>query len=414
MFSRFERMLALRYLRSKRKEKAISLIAWLAFGGISLGVATLIVVMAVMSGFRQEITSKILGVHGHIAVSAYNGGIENYDALIDTVKGVKHVVSAVPIIDGQAMATTEFHTTGTLVRGISKQDIKHKSIIANNIVEGDLAFFEGRDVIMIGTHLANSLGVRVGDDVTLISPQGNATAFGTMPRLKSYEVVALFESGMFEYDNTMMFLPLEAASVFFRVPEGAKSIEVVTDDPFASSIIVKDIIRATGNAYQVYDWQMLNSGLMNALKVEKSTMRLILALVIFIASFNIVSSMVMLVNDKRKSIATLRTIGATRGMMLRIFFMCGSLIGIIGTLAGVVLGIVFATYIEEIRQFIEMLVTGNLFDPRLYFLPQLPHQINAGDVVTAIMVGIACSFIATLYPAYKASRQEPVEVLRYE
>jgi lipoprotein-releasing system permease protein len=414
MFSAVERMIAFRYLRSRRREGFISVIAGFSFIGIALGVATLIVVMAVMNGFRAEITSKILGLNGHIVVSSYQGQIHEFDQLANDLKKTDGVVAVNPIIDGQVMATTKFTTTGAMVKGIRLSDISERKLIAGNIKSGSLVDFQGQDNIILGSKLALRLGADVGDKITLISPNGTSTALGTMPRLKSYNVAATFEAGMYEYDNNVIFMPLEAAQVFFKFPEAVSGVEIFIKNSNDSTIIAEKINASSEGMYVVQDWQSINAGLFSALKVERTVMFLILTLIVFIAAFNIVSSLIMLVNDKGNDIAILRTMGATKGMIMRIFFLCGASIGVVGTLLGFVLGISFAMNIESIRGALESLVGTKLFDPMIYFLSELPSDVQADDVIWSVAMGLTFSFLATIYPAWKAAKQDPAEALRYE
>ncbi len=414
MFSPFERMIGFRYLRSRRKEGFISVIAGFSFVGIALGVATLIVVMSVMNGFRSEITKKILGLNGHIAVSSYERKIHGFDDFLSAVKSVDGVISATPVIDGQAMATTKYANGGVAVKGIRLSDLSQRPLVASNIKDGFLNDLQGKDSIMIGSRMATNLGVGVGDEMTLISPKGRSTALGTMPRLKTYNVVAVFESGMYEYDSSVAFVPLESAQVFFDYPESVSSIEVFTKNPHNSDAISKDISAVLGGAYVVQDWQRMNASLFNALKVERTVMFLILTLIVFIAAFNIISSLIMLVNDKGHDIAILRTMGATRGMILRIFFICGASIGVVGTFLGFILGVGFSLNIDTIKKGVEALTGSTLFDPVIYFLSELPSEVEVSDVIWSVAMGLIFSFLATIYPAWKASKQDPAEALRYE
>lgn len=414
MFSAVERMIAFRYLRSRRREGFISVIAGFSFVGIALGVATLIVVMAVMNGFRAEITNKILGLNGHINVSTYEGKIAGFDDISAKITSIEGVISAAPVIDGQAMVTTKNNTTGAVIKGIRLADIMKRHLVAGNLNSGNITSFQGTDAIMIGNQLAIRLGVDVGDSVTLISPQGRATALGTMPRMKNYTVAAVFESGMYEYDNNIIFMPLEAAQLFFQYPDSVSTIEIFTDNPHNTRQISEKIHWALEGMYLVQDWQSTNASLFNALKVERTVMFLILTLIVFIAAFNIISSLIMLVNDKGRDIAILRTMGATRGMVMRIFFLCGSCIGVVGTILGFILGVSFAMNIESIRRFLESLTGSKLFDPVVYFLSELPSDLQANDVIWSVSMGIIFSFLATIYPAWKAAKQDPAEALRYE
>ena len=414
MFSSLERMIAFRYLRSRRSEGFISVIAGFSFVGIALGVATLIVVMSVMNGFRTEISNKILGLNGHVTLSSYERNLDNFDLLAPKVSGISGVTSVSPVINGQVMATTDYSTTGSIVKGIRLADLMNRSLIADNIVTGNITDFLGKESVMLGNQLAMNLGVGVGDQITLISPQGQATAIGTLPRLKSYKIVATFESGMYEYDNNAIFMPLRAAQIFFKYPESVSSLEIFTTNPNNSSEIAETINASLQGLYMVQDWQNLNAGLFSALKVERTVMFLILTLIVFIAAFNIISSLIMLVSDKGKDIAILRTMGATRGMIMRIFFLCGSTIGVVGTFIGFILGVSFALNIETIRSWLESIIGTKLFDPVIYFLSELPSEVKSTDVLWSVAMGVVFSFLATLYPAYKAARQDPAEALRYE
>jgi lipoprotein-releasing system permease protein len=414
MFSTVERMIAFRYLRSKRREGFISVIAGFSFIGIALGVATLIVVMAVMNGFRAEITGKILGLNGHVNVSSYQGRIKNFDEFSKNIMNIDGVESATPVIDGQVMVTTNYATTGAMVKGIRLSDIMQKPLIHNSVNGGSLTDFQGKNNIMLGSRLAARIGAAVGDKVTIISPKGRATALGTMPRLKNYTVVATFEAGMYEFDNNMIFMPLEAAQMFFKHPSSVSSIEIMTADPHTSYLLGERINAALEGLYMVQDWQSMNASLFNALKVERTVMFLILTLIVFIAAFNIISSLIMLVNDKSNDIAILRTMGATRGMVMRIFFLCGSSIGVVGTLLGFILGIGFALNIDTIKKGMESLIGTQLFDPVVYFLSELPADVQADDVIWSVAMGLTFSFLATIYPAWKAAKQDPAEALRYE
>lgn len=414
MFSRVEKMIAFRYLRSKRKESFISIIAAFSLIGIALGVATLIVVMAVMNGFRTEITNKILGITGHINIYSYERQLNNYKELSERIAVVPGVTSAVPVIEGQVMANTEFGNAGAIIKGIQKEELIKKHIISTNIKNGSLEQFKGKNHIVIGKPLAYALGVSAGDKVTLISPQGNATALGTIPRLKRYTIAAIFEAGMYEYDNSIVFMPLEAAQVFFKLKNSANLIEITTSNPHNSHIISDEIASLTEHQYQVRDWQLTNASLFNALKVERNVMFLILTLIVLIAAFNIISSLIMLVNDKKKDIAILRTMGASRASITRIFFICGSSIGVSGTFLGFILGISFALNIETIRQWLESLIGNKLFDPMIYFLTELPAEVRADDVIQVLTMALILSFLATIHPALKAAKEDPAEALRYE
>ena len=412
MFTGLEWGIAARYLRARR-EGFISVIAWLSLIGIALGVATLIIVMSVMNGFRADLIERILGISGHLIVQSSEGPMRNYEQITAAVRNADGVVRATPIIEGQAMAMAEGAASGALVRGVRPEDLATNTLITAGINSGSLADFHGTNTLILGDRLARTLGVRVGDQVTLVAPQTTPTAFGTVPRMKGYTVVATFGVGMFEYDSSFVFLPLEAAQVFFRMQETVSAVEVLVDDPEELDGPVA-AIRAVAPDVRLFDWRQANRQFFNALQVERNVMFLILTLIILVAALNIISSMIMLVKDKRGDIAILRTMGAPRAMILRVFFMAGASIGVIGTLAGFALGLGFSLNIETIRRGIEGLFGTQLFAPEVYFLSQLPAKVDPGEVVTIVAMALILSFAATLYPSWRAARTDPVEVLRSE
>ena len=414
MFSAFEWMVAMRYLRARRREGFISVIAWFSLLGIALGVATLIIVMSVMNGFRQELLGRILGLNGHLSIYGANPSLTDFDAMAIKVRGVPGVTSVTPLIEGQVMASSRGLARGAVVRGARPEDIAGRSIIANNIVAGSLAEFTGDDALLVGSRLAERLGIGVGDRLSLISPKGNVTAFGTVPRMRAYRVVATFQIGMFEYDSSFVFMPLEAAQVYFDMPDAVSNLEVMADNPDHVPEVRRGVTAAVGNTVRIYDWQQANASFFNAIQVERNVMFLILTLIILVAAFNVVSSMIMLVKDKGRDIAILRTMGATRGMILRIFFLSGASIGVIGTVGGVILGLSFAANIESIRQGIQHLTGSDLFAAEIYFLSQLPAAVDPVEVITVVAMGLGLSFLATVYPSWRAARIDPAEALRYE
>jgi lipoprotein-releasing system permease protein len=414
-FNAFERMMAMRYLRARRQEGFISVIAGFSLLGIALGVATLIIVMSVMNGFRAELLGRILGLNGHITVSAFGAPMTDYAQLTERLRKLPEVVSAAPLIEGQVLATASNGAAGgALVRGLRPEDLKAKTLIANAIKRGSLEQFSGEDVAVIGARMADRFRVTVGDNVTLISPQGNVTAFGTVPRMRAYKIVAIFDVGMYEYDNTFVYLPLEAAQIFFRLGEGVSGIELMIDNPDRVRDVSFEVHRAIGAQYRVFHWQQANSSFFNALQVERNVMFLILTLIIVVAAFNIISSLIMLVKDKSRDIAILRTMGATRGSVLRIFFLAGASVGVIGTVLGFGLGVLFTSNIESIRQWLQGLTGKTLFDPTIYFLSTMPSKVEPTEVVSVVLMALGLSFLATIYPSWRAARLDPVEALRYE
>jgi len=418
MFNAFERTVAFRYLRARKGERFVSVIAIFSLVGIALGVATLIIVMSVMNGFRQELLGRILGLNGHMGVFAAEGGpMKDFDAVTRIIRGLPDVVEATPIVEGQVLLTSEAGgAAGGLARGIRPEDLRARAIIADNIRRGDLQEFQGDDVVVIGTGLANRLRVGVGDRISLVSPQGRTTVFGTVPRVRSYRVAALFNVGMNEYDTSFVFLPLAAAQAYFQVPDAVTQVEVFVRDPTRVRAVNLEIRRALGGVrpVRIVDWQDANSSFFNAVQVERNVMFLILTLIIIVAAFNIVSSLIMLVKDKGRDIAILRTMGATRGAILRIFLLCGASVGVVGTVVGFALGLLFCVNIERIRQALQALTGTELFSPEVYFLSQLPAVVDPHEVAQVVAMGLALSLLATVYPSWRAARLDPVEALRNE
>jgi lipoprotein-releasing system permease protein len=413
-FGAFERMVAMRYLRARRQEGFISVIAWFSLTGIALGVATLIIVMAVMNGFRAELLGRILGLNGHMTVYGATGPISDWDAVTKRMRALPDVIDASPLVEGQAMVTANGVAGGALVRALRPEDMARRALIVSNIRNGALDDFRGDDTAMIGVRMASRLGLATGDRITLISPQGNVTAFGTMPRLRAFRVAAIYETGMFEYDNAFVFLPMEAGQTFFRTGDGASGVEVFVRDPQRIWQARREVVAAAGQGVRVLDWQQANSSFFNAVQVERNVMFLILTLIILVAAFNIVSSLIMLVKDKSRDIAILRTMGASRGAVLRIFFMAGASVGVLGTLAGLALGVVFNLNIEYVRQFLQWVTGTQLFSPEVYFLATMPSKMDMREVIEVLGMALALSFLATIYPAWRAARLDPVEALRYE
>jgi lipoprotein-releasing system permease protein len=414
IFSPFERMMAFRYLRARKSESFVSVISAFSFLGIMLGVATLIIVMSVMNGFRAELTDRVLGLNGHMNVVSKNGTMSTYDDWVDILQGSDGVTAVLPQIEKQALFSVSGASTGVMVRGLSADTFQSKPILNESIIQGDMSAFNAGNGVVIGRELARKYRLGIGDEIVLLSPQGKASPFGTLPRSRRFEVSAIFDVEMYEYNQGFVFMPLMAAQQFFNLPNAVNTIEIFTKDPFQTATYINDIIERLPSSLQIYDWRQSNGSFFNALQVERNVMFLILTLIILVAAFNIVSSMIMLVKDKAKDIAILRTIGATRRSMLKIFILTGGMIGIAGTFAGAALGIGFAMNIETIRRALEAMTGTELFAAEIYFLTQLPAQINWMEVTSVIVMALVISLLATLYPAWRAARLDPVEVLRYE
>ncbi|CCQ74267.1 lipoprotein-releasing ABC transporter permease subunit [Magnetospira sp. QH-2] len=414
IFKPFEWMLALRYLRARRQEGFISVIAWFSLLGIALGVATLIIVMSVMNGFREELLSRILGLNGHLTVQAGPQGVANFDDLTRAVSGIKGVTLVAPVIEGQVMATGRGIANGAMVRGMRPEDLKKRPMIIDNLRTGSVEAFEDGDAVIVGARLAGKMGLTTGDKITLISPKGNVTAFGTVPRMRAYRIAGTFEVGMYEYDSSFIFMPLAAAQKYFKLPDRVSHLELMIEDPYEIKRPRAEVAAVTVGQGRVYDWQQTNHSFFSALQVERNVMFLILTLIIIVAAFNIVSSMIMLVKDKGSDIAILRTMGASRASILKIFFISGASVGTIGTFVGYWLGMLFCWNIEGIRRGIESITGSDLFNAEIYFLSKLPAKVDTWEVVTVVLMGLGLSFLATLYPAWRAARLDPVEALRYE
>ncbi len=392
------------------------MIAGFSLLGIALGVATLIIVMAVMSGFKTTLLDSILGLNGHLGVySSLSTGISDFDADAAKIRALPDVVSATPIIEGQVLLSANGGNSGGLVRGISPADLRVLPSISNNIRAGSLNDFAGTDAIVVGVTLAQRFGLGVGSRLTLLSPEGAVTAFGTVPRVRAYRIVAIFDAGMNEYNASYVFLPLEAAQIFFQKPNSATEIQVMVKDPERVAGVDRAIREAMGTEpVHVVDWTQSNDSFFAAVTVEQNVMFLILTLIILVAAFNVVSSLIMMVKDKTGDIAVLRTLGASRGAIMRIFLMCGASVGITGTLTGTVLGVVFCLNIEHLRQWLQSATGTTLFDPEVYYLTHLPAKLEPGTVVQVMLMALVLSLLATLYPSWRAARTDPVEALRHE
>lgn len=413
-FSKFERFVAKRYLRAKRKEGFISVITGFAFTGIALGVATLIIVMSVMNGFRQELLSRILGLNGHIGIMSPVGyPFNNYKTAVKEIGEFEHVKFVIPMIENQLLVSAGKAAEGAMVRGISRQDLLRRPVLKTALSLVNMEEFEGNSVI-VGSRLANKMGIVPGDEITLISPNGKVTAFGTVPRMKSYKVIGTFEVGMFEYDANYIFMPLETAQTYFGMKGAVSHIDVTLDDENMLRPVRRAIEESIGGGAYVFDWKQTNAAFFNAIDVERNVMFLILTMIILVAAFNIITGLIMLVKDKGRDIAVLRTMGAGKGSIMRIFFLDGAFIGVVGTILGVILGLLVCYNIETIRQFLEGLSGRELFSAEIYFLSKLPAKVDVTEVSVVASISLLLSFLATLYPAYRAAKFDPVEALRYE
>jgi lipoprotein-releasing system permease protein len=412
-FSLFEWMLAGRYLRTRRREGFVSVIAGFSFLGIMLGVATLIVVLSVMNGFRKELLDKIVGINGHIFVAPIESPLTDYADVATRIAAVPGVRRAIPLVEGQAFGSSQYNGSGVLVRGIRAGDLQQIEHIASNLRQGTLENFSEGEGVVIGRRLAESLSLQAGDTLTLITPRGAATPFGTAPRVKGYPVKAVFEIGMSEFDATFVFMPLAEAQSYFNRAEDVQLIEVYLDNADRVDEARASIEAAAGRPILMTDWRQRNRTFFGALEVERNVMFLILTLIVLVAALNIISGLIMLVKDKSSDIAILRTMGATRGAVMRIFLITGASIGVVGTIAGFLLGLLIAANVQSLQSFLSWATNSNLWDPTLRFLSQIPSEVNPREVATVLAMALILSLLATLYPSWRAAKLDPVEALRY-
>ena len=414
-FNQTEQMIAFRYIKSRRVEGFISIAAWFSLIGIMLGVATLIVVMSVMNGFRTELVDRILGINGHLVVYEKNEPyVSNYNQIINKISDIKNVIAVTPHLEGQALAKSKSTVSGVIIRGVNWSDLAAKKLLWKSLTQLTIDNYKNNEDIIIGYRLAQRLNVNVGDFISLISPNGMETALGILPIKQNFKIGGFFDIGMYEYDNNFIFIPWKKAELFFSTKNIAHGIEIFLKDEKFTSSVSSNVKNKLGNELLVIDWKKRNSAFMSALAVEKNVMFIILSLIILVAAFNIISSMIMLVQTKKSDIALMRTMGASKYVIIRIFVLTGSIIGLLGTFAGTILGVVISSNIEAIRNFLTTILGSELFSAEIYFLSKLPSDIYINEVIMVICVSIFLTLFASVFPAWKASRISPAEALRYE
>ena len=417
-FSSWELELAIRYLRAKRKEGGVALISLISFIGITLAVATLIIVMSVMNGFRGELLDRVLGFNPHVYVQGAPLDRVDRDAVVERIRRLPEVVRAGPMTEDQGIAMGVGQVQLSYIRGVTRQSLLETRLVTDNIKQGSLRGFGegeyGGDLVVVGDRMARSLGVRPGDPITLISPSGGATVFGAAPLKKTYTIAATFQTGMAEYDQAFVLMPLEQAQLFFGKEGTWDAIEVIVQNPDDLSRVKPAVRQAAGPGARVLDWQDRIQAFFDALQIERTVMRLILMLIVAIAAMNIISGLVMLVLIKGRDIAILRTMGATQSAVLRVFFLSGAVVGVSGTVAGLLIGVLFCLFIKPIQGAIERLTGSTVFDPTIYFLTDIPARIEWSEVAFVALWSLFASCFATVFPARRASRLDPVEALRYE
>jgi lipoprotein-releasing system permease protein len=407
-------MIAGRYLRARRSEGFISVVAWFSLVGITLGVMTLIVVTSVMNGVKEEITEQILGIDGHVTIQGRYADLPDTISLIDELPKQEGIEAVIPKVKGQVMVTSPGQARGAQVLALRAQDMMYKPRLEESLVSGDYKAFLLGEGVIVGQRLAEALRIKTGDMITLVSPQGRATFAGVVPRVKAYPVVATFELGMFAYDSGVIVMPMKKAQIFFKKKSTYTQLEVITDNPFAATQYSAKLTEELGSNYYIYDWIRSSQSIFSALQIQQNVMLLVLALIVIVAAFNIISSLIMLVRMKRRDIAVMRTMGASKHAIEHIFVVTGTMIGVVGTLLGVVLGALISTQIETIQAWVKEATGSELFVAKIYFLNHLPAKVEWMDVAIIMFASIVLAFLAALYPARRAAKLDPAEVLRYE
>ena len=420
-FKKYEFIIAWRYLMSKRREGGISIIAWYALIGVVLGVATLVIVQAVMIGFRIEFVEKIVGANSHLAIykktlsSDFDKGfyVEEVRSIMQDLRNKKNFKAAYPLVKGQVLASKSNSSTGVEVYGIRKGDLLNIELV-NKPASSDGSIENFNDGVAIGAHIARKLNISINDTIKLISPNGAKSVFGTIPRVNVYKVKYIFSVGRYDIDSTRIYMPIKDAQVFFNRANQADLIEVLLNNPFDVDEFKNNVEDELAERYLLWSWKERTAAFLDALDLERRVMFIILSLIVLIAAMNIISGLVMLVKNKGRDIGILRSLGLTRSSILRVFFICGSLIGVVGTVLGVIIGMLFVTYINEIQWLVEYVIGSSVWNEEIRFLTQVPAKLRIEDVVFALVVSLSISFVITIFPARKAANLDPAEALKYE